>query len=357
MKKCKKCIIIEGYPGVTFNEEGICNLCTNYEPQELLGENKFIELFNSLKQEGKYDCVVPLSGGKDSCFILYYLKKKCNLNPVAINYDSGMQAEIAIRNQKNVCKALNIPLIIKRADYRIQAERIKAMIRYGERLGRFEVGCGGCVPILQTVAIGYAQEHNIPIVVDGASLKEYYPLKQYDTIERAIRFFFRCKFYNLDIIKYISFFKYLYYDRKLNKQMKLYSVKIPPPDYPYSFKSGNVTMIRFSSFIEWPENKIVEVLKTEVNWEHPSVQDKRFDCLLHCMGEHACIQKDGISSNAVIYSQMIREGLLTRDDAEKKELGPYYFLYPFFPGSLFECGEISHRCTVFGFPGDQSVKS
>jgi hypothetical protein len=84
MKYCKECIMPESYPGVSFDHEGICNLCTDYKPQRCLGEGKLVELIASSEKKGEYDSVVPLSGGKDSTYILYHAVKKLKLKCIAV---------------------------------------------------------------------------------------------------------------------------------------------------------------------------------------------------------------------------------------------------------------------------------
>lgn len=327
MPYCKKCIMPNQYSGVDFNKDGVCNLCLNLQTSEPLGENELLKLINTLKQDSKYDCVVPLSGGKDSTFILYFAKKNLKLNPIAVNYDSGMQSEIAMQNQKNACKILNVPLIIRKADHKIQQKRVKAMLKVGEHLNQFVFECGDCVPILQTVTIGYAESNNIPIVFDGGSIKEHNPdvgenkeskFSQH-MIGRIFKSFFQWKLYNFDIAKNVALFKYLYYNNMLNNQMKVGFYQTPPHGYRKYFNNGKVTIIRFSEYIEWPENEIVNILKKELKWEHPHGQDKRFDCLLHCLVEHSSLQNEGISSNGVVYANLVRSGLLSRSEAIYKE--------------------------------------
>ena len=341
MPYCKKCIMPNQYPGVVLNKEGICNLCLNFQSPEPLGEKELVQLINSIKRDSKYDCVVPLSGGKDSTFILYYVKKNLNLNPVAVNYDSGMQSEIAMQNQRNACKILNVPLIIRKADIKIQKRKVKAMLKVGERLNQFVLGCGGCVPILQTVTVGYAENNNIPIVFDGGSITEHDPdvedkkLNKFSQLiigrllvllgkksrKRKLPTLFQLIFgwKPFNLVKYIELFKYCLYNTKLNNQMKLGNYQLPPFGYRKHFNNGKVTIIRFSEYIEWPENEVVNLLKKELKWDHPPGQDKRFDCLLHCLVEHSSLQNNGISGNGVKYANLVRSGLLSRDEAIYKE--------------------------------------
>ena len=74
---CKHCILPKEYPDIHFNEDGVCNYCQNYKQTNSLGEKALKEILNSKRnQNSPYDCVVPISGGKDSVFILYYAVKK-----------------------------------------------------------------------------------------------------------------------------------------------------------------------------------------------------------------------------------------------------------------------------------------
>jgi len=69
---CKKCILPDTYPNVSFNADGVCNYCEEYRPvPDVLGKEALITILRSKGKAEQYDCVVPLSGGKDSTFILY----------------------------------------------------------------------------------------------------------------------------------------------------------------------------------------------------------------------------------------------------------------------------------------------
>jgi len=64
MRRCKLCILPETYPGIAFNEEGICNFCLNHKKRSVLGEDELKKVLYSRRGK-KYDCVVPVSGEED----------------------------------------------------------------------------------------------------------------------------------------------------------------------------------------------------------------------------------------------------------------------------------------------------
>ena len=76
MERCVKCVLPESYPGIAFDAEGICNYCRAYVRRwpstgEKSGEDKLKEyLAPYTSRDGQSDCVVGVSGGRDSSFIL-----------------------------------------------------------------------------------------------------------------------------------------------------------------------------------------------------------------------------------------------------------------------------------------------
>jgi hypothetical protein len=69
MKRCSKCLLPETYPNIRYNGVGVCNYCLSYAPIEYKGEPKLEELLDTSRTRTKgekYDCVVAVSGGRDS---------------------------------------------------------------------------------------------------------------------------------------------------------------------------------------------------------------------------------------------------------------------------------------------------
>lgn len=77
MKRCQQCILPDSAPGATLDEKEICNFCREYKKVQYLGEDALKEHIEYAKKNGgKYECVVPLSGGRDSTYVLYLAAKK-----------------------------------------------------------------------------------------------------------------------------------------------------------------------------------------------------------------------------------------------------------------------------------------
>jgi asparagine synthetase B (glutamine-hydrolysing) len=102
LRRCSKCILPETMPFIEFDEYGLCNYCRDTKPlNKLKSKQELIELISPYKGAGDYDCVVPFSGGRDSCYSLHIIVKELGLKPLTFTYDWGMFTDLA-RDRKRV---------------------------------------------------------------------------------------------------------------------------------------------------------------------------------------------------------------------------------------------------------------
>jgi 3'-phosphoadenosine 5'-phosphosulfate sulfotransferase (PAPS reductase)/FAD synthetase len=107
--RCSKCILPGTTPGIALDEDGVCNYCksydlrfSNWEQVKEQKSNQFMKILEySKKLKRSYDCLVPLSGGKDSTYVLYLLAEKFNMRCLSITFDHGFMSDQAKFNIKN----------------------------------------------------------------------------------------------------------------------------------------------------------------------------------------------------------------------------------------------------------------
>jgi N-acetyl sugar amidotransferase len=119
IKRCSRCIYDERVAYIAFDENGVCNYCHQLEKLKKEygtgtkeGEAKFAKIVEQIKKDGKgkkYDCIIGVSGGTDSSYMLY-LTKKWGLRPLAVHYDNTWNSAIATENIRKVLTALDIDL-------------------------------------------------------------------------------------------------------------------------------------------------------------------------------------------------------------------------------------------------------
>ncbi|HET7817874.1 MAG TPA: glucosamine 6-phosphate synthetase, partial [Bacteroidia bacterium] len=126
LKRCTKCILPETMPFIHFDEQGVCNYCHNYKlrnnpkPKEEL-----FKVVESYRRKSGLECIVPFSGGRDSCYGLHLIVNELNLRPVTYTYDWGMVTDLGRRNISRMCSELGVENIIIAADISLKRKNIR----------------------------------------------------------------------------------------------------------------------------------------------------------------------------------------------------------------------------------------
>jgi N-acetyl sugar amidotransferase len=116
---CTRCIYDERVNGIEFDDAGVCNYCHQVDQLKKEfgtasrdGENKLDQIIEEIKAAGRgkpYDCVIGVSGGTDSSYMVY-LAKEWGLRPLAVHYDNTWNSAIATENIRKVLSALDVDL-------------------------------------------------------------------------------------------------------------------------------------------------------------------------------------------------------------------------------------------------------
>ena len=110
MRYCKRCLYPDTKPQLIFNQDRICSACINYEKKKTIDWDKkrkeFKEILEKYRSKNKtnYDCIIPVSGGKDSHYQTYVIKKEFGLNPLVVNFHPHDQTELGKENLENLKK-------------------------------------------------------------------------------------------------------------------------------------------------------------------------------------------------------------------------------------------------------------
>lgn len=127
IKRCTKCILPETMPFIKFDEQGVCNYCHTYKPRNKpRPKEELFKLVEPYRRSGKeLDCIVPFSGGRDSCYGLHLIVKELEMKPVTYTYDWGMVTDLGRRNISQMCGDMGVENIIVAADISQKRKNIK----------------------------------------------------------------------------------------------------------------------------------------------------------------------------------------------------------------------------------------
>lgn len=127
LERCSKCILPETMPFIEFDEDGVCNYCANFRPQEMSGD---LELLRELVQpyrrfDSEPEVIVPFSGGRDSTWALKLIVEDLGLRPVTFTYDWGMVTDLGRRNISLVTSMYGVENIVVASDIALKRRNIK----------------------------------------------------------------------------------------------------------------------------------------------------------------------------------------------------------------------------------------
>jgi len=111
--RCTKCLLPETMPYISYDSDGVCNYCKNYKlrnnpkPKEEL-----FDLVEPYRRASGPDCIVPFSGGRDSCYGLHLIVNELKMKPITYTYDWGMVTDLGRRNISRMCAELGVENII-----------------------------------------------------------------------------------------------------------------------------------------------------------------------------------------------------------------------------------------------------
>lgn len=178
--RCTRCILSTSFPGIQYDEDGVCNFCRN--EMYFTTENRCIsnarekiqELLHEKTGKGQYDAVMCYSGGKDSTYTLMLAVRQYNLKVLALTVDNGFISPVAFENIHRTVDTLGVDLITIRPAAKFFASLIKASafheIYNPKTLTRISSVCNSCISIINIAALKLALEKKIPFILAGFTL-------------------------------------------------------------------------------------------------------------------------------------------------------------------------------------------
>lgn len=133
MKYCVKCVMPSTRPGITFDEVGVCSACQSYDNRKNVDYSKrFKELealcdkYRGINGVDAYDCMIAVSGGKDSHYQVYMFKEVLRMNPLLVTVEDNFKmTEAGKHNLKNISEAFGCDVISMKPNLKVQKKMMK----------------------------------------------------------------------------------------------------------------------------------------------------------------------------------------------------------------------------------------
>lgn len=320
LKRCARCILPHTYPLISFDEAGVCNFCRRYKKQVFDGEAALERLLDKYRsKDGSPDCLVGLSGGRDSCYGIHLLKVKYGMTPIAFTFDWGLITDRSRRNQAKVCGKLGIEHIVRAPDIQRKRSHVrKNVLAFLKRphLGMVPLFMAGDKEFYR-LGRQLRHENNLKLTVMcmGQSLEQREFMTGFCGIDENIQDNKRLSEFSVwNKIKLATFYsgQYLRNPAYINASL-VDSVR----SFAHSFIGRDDALYLFQ-YLPWDESHIEKVLRDEYDWE----ADRNYGTNQWRMGDgqtaftnYVYYSVAGFTEFDNFRANQIREGLLSRDEA------------------------------------------
>lgn len=333
--RCKKCILPNTCDLIPFESDGTCVLCHSAQSQthasrQTYDEQALLDRIEEIRQRGKgkpYDCVVGASGGRDSTYLLYLLTQKHHLRCLAVYYRTPFTSDVVDQNIRRIIKELGADFeeIQLSRDYhrKIAREMIMLWKKKPHRL-IINLACAPC-KLLNREMYKITKKHGIPTIVFGTNIYEAVQIAA-GISKKSVMVGDSSKIFTV-AHKIKSMFtlvwngsKLLFTTPALWKHLilgiKSSVMYINPHTLYLALRYPGIKMVDYFYGIAWNEKDCEETLK-KIGWQRPpgSNSSWKADC---CFAEikNVLFQKTiGITYADAFFSNMIRAGVLTREEA------------------------------------------
>lgn len=173
-QRCTRCVMDTTDSKITFDENGVCDHCRNFDkniaPYWKPQENRFDELEKLAEQirkagrNSEYDCILGLSGGADSSYLAYIAKEVMHLRPLALVVDTGWNLNVAVENIEKIVKGLDLDMYTEVINWKEMADLQLAFFKAGISSQDFPQDHA-----IFASLYNYAVKHNIKYVLTGSN--------------------------------------------------------------------------------------------------------------------------------------------------------------------------------------------
>jgi hypothetical protein len=339
VRRCIRCILPESLPSVELDENNVCKHCREYDAllndwQAIRAKRKseFEDLLMQARQlKRHYDCLIPLSGGKDSTYALYLCSKVYGLRCLCITFDNGFMTEYARKNIKSGLSEAGADHLL----YSINRDLLLKLYKlFLAKSGNF---CSVCMRGIHVSTQRAAKAFNVPLIISGGGARISYvnmfpevfksggdlhffqsilaeeplerdaaPLLGTDSRQRQA---LKTQLHKLGLkataSKLLQFVKRAAYRSSIMPEFL-----VPKP------------AISISLYDYWDASpaEVYDTIRQEMGWKSPPGQLEHMDCALHELGFYIPTRKfPELTPHTFYRSSLIRRGLITREEAMRAE--------------------------------------
>lgn len=187
IRYCQRCLYPETKPDLHFDENGVCSACIAAEQkhegidweQRAKDFKEVVDYYKLPEGQTGYDCLIPVSGGKDSTYQAYFMKEICGLNPLCVCFETTAVTELGQKNLDNLTKMGMDVIHFKKNNDVYKKMVVESFKRVGDEMWPNHIG-------IFTIPVMIAVKFNIPLIIWGENPQQEYGGPSLDTVKNRI---------------------------------------------------------------------------------------------------------------------------------------------------------------------------
>lgn len=303
---CTNCIMDTSDPGITFDENGMCDHCTNFYTRiaphwhtDERGAAELAKIVERIKEEGKdrdHDCIIGISGGVDSSYLTYYAKEKLGLRPLIFHVDAGWNSQQAVNNIEKLIDGLGLDLHTEVIDWQEMRDLQLAFLKAGVAYADLPQDLAFFSAMYQ-----FAVKHGFKYILTGGNIST-----------ECVRQPLDWAYWGTDLT----------YVRDIHRKFGKRPLKTFPMSSIFKYKIwyryvNGLKVVRPLDYIPYIKADAVKELVERFGWQtyahkHYESRATRF------LESYWMPEKFGFDNRRAHYSSVILTGQMTRDEALKK---------------------------------------
>lgn len=305
---CTRCCVPQTMEGVQFDELGICTACRSSEEKMHIDwrarEFQLREILEKAKSKSgtNYDCILPISGGKDSFFQAHVLVKVYGMKPLAVTFSHNWFSETGFYNLQRCLEVFNLD--------HLQFTPARGLVNKLAKKSLSAIGdaCWHCHAGVGSFPLQVATKFKIPLLVWGESIAEASGRATYSNlVHKFDRDYFIKVSSKLTAEEMID-------DEITAKDLHPFGL----PSYKEIEDTG-VWGIHLGDYIFWDDERQTEWIKKEYGWRETEIEGaykgyKSAECIMPGVHDFTCYLKRGFGRSTWQASLDVRNGLLTREE-------------------------------------------
>jgi N-acetyl sugar amidotransferase len=311
LQVCTRCVLSNSFPGLIFDNQGVCSICKEYDnwngewKSKLPERRKILEKIcaKAKNRHKEFDALIPYSGGKDSSFVLYVAKKELGLNCLAYTADNGYLSEYAKSNIDKTCRKLEVEHIY----YRFNIELMNRLyVLFVRKTG---YPCSVCMRAITVGIYKFADMYDIPIVIQGTSPRTELPgspeMAEHGGLPHV-----------RGVLKgepIMAESKRMLCDMSIRRKVGHVFFRLSGRKNPITYAWFNL-----ADYVDWDYDIILDTIRRELGWTAPE-ETEHMDCIIQPIQKYIQLRRfPGLSLDRLRYARLIMAGQMNREEALRK---------------------------------------